>query len=189
MPYYDEPLLSVWPNDLIFTIGTRPPEIPPEILATVRKVDNILYAPNPGLFRRNQQNYRRKSDPKEDIPKFRSEQEREGLPSKLESLTFKRDDYKRDLANGITIPKSYRRVEIKYSRFGVEDFDFAFYNKTKFGGLETHISNAYSNALLQVWYHCKPIRKLTMKHMYSNCPNKLCIICELGFLFSNYTIE
>jgi len=48
------------------------------------------------------------------------------------------------------VPKRYQRVEIKYSKLGVEDFDFRYYNKTNFAGLETHIPNAYCNGLLQV---------------------------------------
>ncbi|PVU96671.1 hypothetical protein BB559_002293 [Furculomyces boomerangus] len=82
------------------------------------------------------------------------------------------------------IPEYLKRVEIQYSRFGVEDFNFYHYNKTSFGGLESNITNSYMNSLLQVLYFSPFIKSIAVKHSKSLCKNSNCLLCELGFLFS-----
>ena len=78
MPFYSQPLLSQWPNSLIFTIGKVPSKIPPEVLKNVKMVDFVGYSPNPKTFRRNQAfNQAAQEGPKK--PKFRSEQELEHM--------------------------------------------------------------------------------------------------------------
>lgn len=44
----------------------------------------------------------------------------------------------------------FHQVTIKYSKLGLEDFDFKHYNRTLFAGLEPHIPNAYCNCMIQV---------------------------------------
>lgn len=63
--------------------------------------------------------------------------------TKVQFITLGEDPF-------MTVPKRYQRVEIKYSKLGVEDFDFRHYNKTNLAGLEPHIPNAYCNSMLQV---------------------------------------
>lgn len=58
-----------------------------------------------------------------------------------------------------------------------------FYNKTQFGGLETHIANSYCNALLQVLFFTPLLRTLAKAHIGQMCPRENCLTCELGFLF------
>lgn len=80
-------------------------------------------------------------------------------------------------------PNAYQRVEIQYSKLGVEDFDFGFYNKTKFTGLETHLAFSYCNSMLQVLYFLPPFRQL-MAFMSTMPSPETTLSCELGFLFS-----
>lgn len=57
-----------------------------------------------------------------------------------------------------------------------------FYNKTEFSGLETHILNSYTNAVVQVMHYLRPIRQLAKAHITVNCPHEHCLLCELGFI-------
>jgi hypothetical protein len=57
-----------------------------------------------------------------------------------------------------------------------------FYNKTEYSGLETHILNCYTNAILQVMHYSLPIRRLAKSHITTDCPGENCLLCELGFV-------
>ncbi|TPX70585.1 hypothetical protein SpCBS45565_g01672 [Spizellomyces sp. 'palustris'] len=189
MPYYTSELLSSWPAKVMFEAGQPAPKIPPEVLANVKMIDFVGYAPNPGTFRRNQNLAMARKARKEmlDVPKFRSEQDREKYFGKNAQGRDTPQGVDEEVVNAVSLansmPKYYRRVEIKYSKFGVEDFDFGFYNKTSYGGLETHIVNSYCNAMLQVLFFTKPLREITKAHINANCPKEYCLSCELGFLF------
>ncbi|KAI9104701.1 ubiquitin carboxyl-terminal hydrolase-domain-containing protein [Phlyctochytrium arcticum] len=189
MPYYSEQLLSAWPYKMLFEPGQPPPRVPPEVLPNVKTIDFVGYAANPGTIRRNTNVAiaRKARKDRLDIPKFRSEQDREKLRRKAASKhspqTHQLEEDLAVLSLSRTIPKYYRQVEIKYSKFGVEDFDFGFYNKTPFGGLETHITNSYCNSLLQMMFFTIPLREVLKGHIRANCPKEYCLSCELGFLF------
>nr|CDI55095.1 related to PAN2-component of Pab1p-stimulated poly(A) ribonuclease [Melanopsichium pennsylvanicum 4] len=86
------------------------------------------------------------------------------------------------LAKG-QMPSYYRLKTIQYSRFGVEDFDFGFYNKTQYSGLETHIQNSYANSYLQALHYLPPYRETAKAHILQNCARENCLLCEAGFLF------
>ncbi|THG96777.1 hypothetical protein EW026_g5119 [Hermanssonia centrifuga] len=97
-----------------------------------------------------------------------------GFKAEPETPTFEYDPE--------AVPKAYRKVEIEYSKFGVEDFDFGFYNHTHYSGLETHITNSYTNAMLQIMFYTLPIRRLAKSHITTDCQREHCLFCELGFV-------
>ena len=59
----------------------------------------------------------------------------------------------------------------------------SFYNKTRYSGLEIHISNSYANPLLQILHFTPLIRNLALQHAATACVSEICLLCELGFLF------
>ncbi|XP_075757995.1 PAN2-PAN3 deadenylation complex catalytic subunit PAN2 isoform X2 [Pelodiscus sinensis] len=165
VPLTSETLLSDWPAANSAPAPRRAPPVDPEILRTMKKVGFIGYAPNPRTKLRNQIPYR----PKETDNEFDSF-------SQVPESPIGREEE----PHLYMVAKKYRKVTIKYSKLGLEDFDFKHYNKTLFAGLEPHIPNAYCNCMIQVLYFLEPVRCLVQNHL---CQKEFCLGCELGFLF------
>ncbi len=163
--------------------------IDPAILATVKTVDFVGYAPYPASARAAGRRNQAPTAPGAkgirgalDVPLFRSERERAESKRKGKSPTAE-ETHEEETTSDTQMGKHYRKVEIVYSRFGVEDFDFGFYNKTAYSGLETHITNSYTNSLLQALHYTAPLNTLAEAHTFSACPKENCLLCEAGFLF------
>jgi len=133
MPFYRETLFSAWPSHILFEVGAPPNKIDSTILANLKRAEMGGYAANPKRTRRNQvENTRSLALVASalEAPKFLSEKAKEmgsedstrRISDALEALN--------DLAlDGVTkkdVPVMYRNVEIKYSKFGVDDFDFEY---------------------------------------------------------------
>ncbi|KAK0249232.1 poly(A)-specific ribonuclease [Friedmanniomyces endolithicus] len=191
MPNYREALLSGWSNSLAHEVGAPPPKLEPAFLATLRKTEPGLVGSNPRKSRRNQAEDTRSSRHIHEPlagPKFLSERPR-GENGDHEPVRRLSEDIGKTL-NALTVDGTshadtlayYRPVEIKYSKFGVDDFDFNYYNKTKYSGLETHIVNSYANPLLQLFRFTNVARNLVLRHTAKDCRYESCLLCELGFL-------
>ncbi|XP_067934580.1 PAN2-PAN3 deadenylation complex catalytic subunit Pan2-like isoform X2 [Watersipora subatra] len=175
MPYPGHgSLLSDWPAAYTQRVYREPASIDPSILANMTMSGNIGYSKAPANYVRfpykttsNQQDGRQHRGGHSG----RGGRSRGQVPA---SPIGREDD------PFMTVPKEYRKVEIKYSKLGVEDFDFRHYNRTHFAGLETHIPNAYCNSMLQVLYFIEPLRATLLNHL---CQQEFCLACELGFLF------
>ncbi|KAH7384588.1 PAB-dependent poly(A)-specific ribonuclease subunit PAN2 [Pyrenochaeta sp. MPI-SDFR-AT-0127] len=190
MPYYKEQLLSGWPSHMVFEVGAPPAKIDNAILNNMTRTDIGFFAKNPRTKRRNQVETTRQGDRGSDsltAPKFLSEKARASqsfnepdakTAETMETLT----DLHLDDVTRKDVPAMYGNVEIKYSKFGVDDFDFAYYNQTPYSGLETHITNSYANSLLQLFRFTPLLRNLALQHTASPCLFESCLLCELGFL-------
>ncbi|TEA13362.1 PAN2-PAN3 deadenylation complex catalytic subunit PAN2 [Colletotrichum sidae] len=192
MPYYREVLASTWP-ELVADVGAPPTKLDVQFLASLKQTEFGMYGRNTRGLRRNQVEDTRNLDKSGasgmPAPKFLSEKARESANTPISGSNDKADD----LANPLMLmeidpsraecPPMYRNVEIKYSKFGVDDFDFGFYNKTQYSGLEIHIANSYANSLLQVMHFTPLIRNIALQHAATACVVDTCLLCELGFLF------
>uniref|UniRef100_A0A6A7G785 PAN2-PAN3 deadenylation complex catalytic subunit PAN2 n=3 Tax=Hirondellea gigas TaxID=1518452 RepID=A0A6A7G785_9CRUS len=153
-----EPLLSDWPSHLMATKYRASPEVEPKILSNMNMHGPVGYHPNTLGHNRNVVPY---------------------------SIYRGRQKNSPDSSNGSSrgtckVPQRYRRLEIKYGKLGIDDFDFDFYNRTSFAGLDMSLPNSYCNAMLQMFYYLSPLRTALLSHL---CSREFCLACELGFLF------
>lgn len=61
-------------------------------------------------------------------------------------------------------------MEIKYSKLGMDDFDYDQYNRTSFSGLDMSLPNSYCNPMLQVCFHHRMI-----ECVYPLLEKKICV--------------
>lgn len=222
LPYYDHPLLSAisysdYTSDAS-PLFNPPKKLDGSVIKSIRTVDNISYAPLPrhlkgkrnivagagpggssaGAAAKASGNGRRPEERRRiGIPLFRSERDREAVKRLANGVDEEHTDAE-DASQAATntpsgmMPSYYQVKTIQYSKFGVEDFDFAFYNQTSYSGLETHIQNSYANAYLQALHYLMPFRGVAKNHVLDiapsgqtrkGCQKDNCLLCQAGFLF------
>ncbi|TLD28920.1 hypothetical protein PspLS_03861 [Pyricularia sp. CBS 133598] len=194
LPHYSEALLSSWPADLSSDVGAPPAQFDQAYVDAMMPNGNVgLYGKSVAGTRRNQVVDTRSADkPQSSLqaPKFLSEKARDGF----KGLTMDTSDI--ETADDVVpspirtdieslksvVPNMYHLFEIKFSKFGVDDFDFGYYNKTHHSGLENHITNSYANSLLQLLRFTPILRNLALQHAATSCLDQHCLLCELGYL-------
>lgn len=185
MPYYYSELLSSWPSATKFTVGRLPTKIDRDLLNNVKVIDGVGHVANNKRRPRNLAEAERTATIL-DGPMFLSEKAKALAKSGETATTTDNvfEDMGRISIGASEIPSYYRRMEIRYSRFGIEDFDFEFFNRTKHAGIETPFANSYCNALLQLFNASASFRKEAVSHAATNCLREDCLLCEMGYLFT-----
>ncbi|ORZ34862.1 ubiquitin carboxyl-terminal hydrolase-domain-containing protein [Catenaria anguillulae PL171] len=184
MPRYTKDTLmsGTWPADLMHSVGLPPATIPATILANARGTPQLRTAPKPASLARNTWPYKTKTE----IPKFKSTRRlrsRSRSSSRTRSSTPGTSSSLRP-AQTESVLEDYKLMEIQYSRFGVHDFDFHFFNQSPYIGLEPGLPNAYVNNYLQVLFFSPSFRAQAMRHaLQPACQKPLCLLCETGYLF------
>ena len=161
MPITSETLLSEWPAQWCAKLYRKPMKVDPVVLKTMRMVGTIGYAPNPGNRKRNQIPYKL------------------GRPGQRSTAADPPASTQED-PFAVHVPKRYRKIDVKYSRNGLDEVDHLQYNRTSFSGLEASLPNSYCNSMLQVLYCLEPMREALTSHL---CQREFCLSCELSFLF------
>ncbi|KAK6455616.1 ubiquitin carboxyl-terminal hydrolase-domain-containing protein [Scheffersomyces xylosifermentans] len=227
MPYYKDLLLSNFASDLRFTkeLARLPDKIDDDLRMEGEAqvgffpYDKVKYGPA-NIYKKYQSlKERSATNSNVSVPKFISE--RGNALSKTVSNTFqnlaRKDNndifqYKVQPAsapsssgsnssiavNRNKIPNCYTILQIQYSKFGVKDFDFSYYNRTDglYCGLENHTDNSYVNSLLQLYKFQPVFHNLLLGNllhewlpsdfetiMTKKNPQGSSILNELGYLY------
>lgn len=181
LPYYKEELLSSW-SDPSFVYNVGMPSNTNFSQDSVTDMKPTGFGGFMGFNKAKLKNTAQKYvsyDKKNGstVPMFISEKLRSGQVEDLTSL-FADDD-----KNSKNAPKIYWKHDIQYSRFGINDFDFAAYNNTKYSGLEHHSPNAYCNPLLQVYRYSDSFFRFALNYLTHNKLDEKSLLSELGLLF------
>ena len=121
-------LFSGWPADIVSNVGAPPLQPDPALLSKLKKTDWGFYGPNRKGLRRNQM----PEDPRADVKASNSSKKHQFISDKARhSNNASSFDQSADLASSGELqslkpeaPEMYLNRDIKYSKFGIEDFDF-----------------------------------------------------------------
>lgn len=210
LPAFHNTLLSAWPSDLVFEVGGMPRQIDPEILRSSELINGILIARynkekfGPRNVAEKYYNISLQNSEGINIPRFISERNDDENENSKDSSSKSvpagdgciADTNDESLSNDIydheifdlksskgDVPNAYKQLSILYSKFGVDDFDFDFYNKTKYSGLEINSGNSFFNPILQLYRYVAPIFNYSLVSLAEDATEEPNLLMELGYLY------
>ncbi|GAX75051.1 hypothetical protein CEUSTIGMA_g2495.t1 [Chlamydomonas eustigma] len=161
-------------------VGLPPRVVPESLLEGIKQVDFVGHVLNPSFSRSKGPGEASKL-----VASLRNQRVQVVSDTKSGATEDRKAERmkKRLEQGGVLLPSHYHKIEIRQqsgARF--EEFDFTYYNRTKFAGLENGIANCYCNALLQALYFIPQFRSLMLAHKPE--PDiEFCLTCEMHFLF------
>ncbi|ODQ77949.1 hypothetical protein BABINDRAFT_163000 [Babjeviella inositovora NRRL Y-12698] len=179
MPFYKEVLLSNWSTEMRFPKSgcVLPKHIDEEMLRRelIAHYDRDKYGARNSVARFVPPHMKKQGK----SPKFISERLNEDCADACDEDIF---SYVSSAPN--VVPPCYGKLEIFYSRFGVDDYDFDYYNKTQYSGLETQIENSYVNAIVQLYRFVPEVFNIALQSIASVTDlQNPSLLAELGYLF------
>ncbi|KAI3642857.1 hypothetical protein MP228_012412 [Amoeboaphelidium protococcarum] len=199
MPAIKQRLLSgqlsqVWKRQ---NLPTMP--IPQEILSVAKWDSYVGYAPYMNKGQKRNTVYQQQDSG----VKFKSQIERDQLSSSpyprshtpltpLQNSLSTPQSESGSVLSYNTIPEHYRRPKIVYSKLGVEDFDFTYFNRVQtYSGLENDLDVDYLNSIFQLMVYSfqrdgEQFMLSDLAHLHASpefkCLVEECLICEFSFL-------
>lgn len=202
MPPFHDTLLSAWPGDLVFKVGKISKHIDPEILRSSELINGIQIARyNKDKFgpRNHANKFYDISAGKGDgmiVPKFISERNETGEDDTQNDNNKSDGNQEETNGNGNVfdlksengdVPNAYKQISILYSRFGVDDFDFDYYNRTEYSGLEINSGNSFLNPILQLYRYVAPMFNYALLSLAEDVTNTSNLLVELGYVYDMMT--
>ncbi|KAF2760383.1 exonuclease-like protein [Pseudovirgaria hyperparasitica] len=188
VPVYRGPLLSNWPGHTIYEVGAPPPLIDETLLTQAVKSGGWTSNPDKSKPRNLAEKTRSSHRVVQAmaVPKFLSDRAKARTAPSMNSERRRSETFEtiidKDGQDGKEDSRIYQPMDIQYSRFGIEDYDFRYWNSTPYPGLETHVNNSYANSLLQLFRFVPWIRNAALWHAASSCLYETCLLCQLGYL-------
>lgn len=197
LPPFQKTLLSAWPGDLVFNVGGLPNQIDPEIKRSSELVNGILIARynkekfGPRNLANNYYNISKQTSDGVNIPKFISERDENEIDNETNENHNNDNNTNTDDLNEVfnltstngDVPNAYKQLSILYSKFGVDDFDFDYYNRTNYSGLEINLGNSLLNPILQLYRYIPPMFNHCLLSLSEDVTKDYNLLVELGYLY------
>lgn len=182
LPYYNQKLLSAWPNVIFRSPGTIPPSIDPNLPVVAKYQINSSVSTS--------------SEIAKSYPLYRYNKMKCGHRNTAQTYVSLRD-LRKKAASGFVpedilryksikegeVPPAYSKLQLSHGRYGTDNFDFQAFNQTPFSTLDTDGDNVYTNSILQLYRFIPEVFNLVVGCLKDENFGPGSILTELGYLY------